>query len=150
GPAPADGPSGTIDMSKLPSTISVLEYITAAAGAVTIDKQTNSLVVNTFDNGGVQTLTVKGPAGLSDSLSILVGNATAGHGNASIGAITVTGDELFTLSTAGGTLAVDQTGLVTLTPTLPGGHQSVSIAGTTTLRVGDTGAFLGAIQEVNA
>src|SRR5262249_21114639 len=82
----------------------------------------------------------------------LVGNAAAGHANAGsgvIGTITVTGDELFTLYTTGGTGAVDLTGLISLTPTLPGGHQSVSIAGTSTVRIGDSD-FLGAIQEVNA
>src|SRR5262249_9483150 len=145
GPAGADGAGGTINMANLPATISGIEYITAASGAVSIKGQTNALTVDTFDNGAFQNLTVAGPAGLSDALTVRVGNqvhSTAG----AIGTITVTGDEVFTLTAVGsaaGVNPVDLTGLITLTPTLPGGHQTVTISGDTTLRVGDTVAFQG-------
>src|SRR5262249_15417252 len=154
GPAGADGAGGTINMANLPATISSIEYITTASGAVTINGQTNALTVNTFDNGAAQNLIVKGPAGLNDSLAVVVGNqvhSTAG----AVGTITVTGDEVFTFTvwgSAAGVNPVDLTGFITLTPTLPGGHQTVAITGDTIVRVGDIApaGVAGAIQEVNA
>src|SRR5262249_9394421 len=139
-------------MANLPSTISTIEYITAASGKVFIKGQTNALTVDTFDNALGNDLTVAGPAGLNDALTVRVGNQVHSE-TGTIGAITVTGDEIFTLTAVGGVtpLGADLTGLISLTPTLPGGHQTVTISGDTTLRVGDTGGiFQGAVQEVNA
>jgi hypothetical protein len=155
GSAFADGPTGTINLALLPSSINTIIYQNLASGPVTINNQTATLTVNTEDNANGFNLTVGavGPAaGLNDSLFVVVGNGVHNLGEA-IGLIKATGDELFTLTAVGSgqgkdLTQTDFTGLVSLTPTL-GGNEQVTISGDTNVRIGDTVAFQGAIQDVS-
>jgi hypothetical protein len=127
----------TVDMAKEPATIDTILYQPTASGSVTINDQTNPLTVNLQDTTDhTQTLSVGavGPApGLNDSLTVVMGTPSNGD---SIGAMNVMGDELFTLTALGppGGLT-DQTGLITLTPTL-GGNEHVTISGNSGLGIG--------------
>jgi hypothetical protein len=139
----------TVDMAQQPATIRTIIYDGQATGSVTINNQTNPLTVNLQDATDIsETLTVGsvGPApGLNDSLTVVIGS-TPDSGQGIIGAITVTGDELFTLVPLGG--RDDSTGLITLTPTL-GGNEQVTIGGDTTVMIGatPTAPTLGAIVD---
>jgi hypothetical protein len=139
------GAAGTIDMAQQPPTIRIINYQTQATGSVTIINQNNPLTVNLEDNTIAtdpttgQTLTVTGAAGFNDSLVVSLGNTSDNTGD-SILAITVTGDELFTLEALGhaGSSGLfrlnDVTGLVTLTPTL-GGNEQVTISGISNIAI---------------
>ena len=167
GPTKAQGAAGTIDMANLPASISNITYFTPANGSVTINDQTAALTVDVKDQTtAAQTLTVGavGPApGLNDSLTVSLGNplhasaAVPGSGGDTIGAITVFGDELFTLNAVGSNNGispspptVDITGLITLSPTLAGNEQ-VTIGGAdlTNVIVGGS-TSLGAIADATA
>jgi hypothetical protein len=147
GPTAADGAGGTINMALLPATITGIDYVTAASAAVFINNQVNPLTVNTFDNGGGFALTVGavGPAaGFADSLHLIVGDtfhSTAG----SVGAVTLFGDEVVTISSVGAN--TNTLGVVKLTPT-PGGDEKVTIDGNKNITIGVSGT--GAIFDVDA
>jgi len=162
GATKAQGAAGIINMANLPASITTIDYFTPANGSVTINNQTLALTVNVFDQTtAAQNLTVGGPAGLNDSLTVIVGNPNhvglaGSNGGDALGDIKATGDELFTLtSTGGGNVAdgvangandIDGTILV---PTL-GGNEQVTISGDTTLQMAVTHSTNGALQDQTA
>jgi hypothetical protein len=146
GPAGADGAGGTINMANLPASINILDYVTFSSAALTINNQTAALTVNTEDNGGGNAITVKGPAGFADSFHLIIGDTfhtvpTAG----SVGALTLTGDEVVTISSVGA--SGNLLGYVSLTPTV-GGDEHVTIDGNKSITIGVTGT--GGIADVNS
>src|SRR5579883_1020348 len=149
GTAAADGSGGTINVANLPASISEIDYVTAAGGALTITNQADPLTVNTFDNGGGFAITSTG-TGLNDSFTLDIGNVL--HSAAgSVGNLTLTADSLVTINAAGqtstGPSITDTLGYVSLTPALIGNEQ-VTITGTTDLKIGVGG--VGGIADVNS
>jgi hypothetical protein len=87
--------------------------------------------VNLEDNTtDAQALTVVGATGLNDGLAVSGGNPL-NNGGFEIGAIIVTGDELFTFTALG---SGGESRLITLTPTL-GGNEQVTLGGDSLLGV---------------
>ena len=150
GPALTSGWLGTINMKNLPSTINDLFVLTTAqAGALAVINPVSALTIDLEDGTTVaNTLTVGGPAaaptgapGLADSLTLIIGDATQKTGDA-IGAVTIFGDEVFTINAQGGATKLDTTGLVILNPTTIGNEQ-VTFTGNTPL------TLTAGIEDVN-
>jgi hypothetical protein len=146
------GPGGTVNMANLPATITNLEYITAASGALTVTNAPTKMAINTFDNAVGTTIAVGNPTGLADSIQIAIGNTFHAPGAGVIGSVTLTGEENVTLLSVGNAgdtnvIGAGATGVgLLLTPTL-GGAEHVSITGATPLAMGFE---FGAIADVTA
>ncbi|MGA8169368.1 MAG: DUF4214 domain-containing protein [Methylocystis sp.] len=142
------GAAGTVNMANLPASTTTLDYVTTAAGAVTVNNQVNTLTINTEDNGNDQNLTVNGPSGLSDVLNLVLGDATTHNafGGDVVGQTAIFGDEVVNISSVGG--GFNEIGTILLTPTLIGNEQ-VTISGNTDLILGQPGFSNGSIASIN-
>src|SRR5262249_52002711 len=117
-PKLAQAAAGTINIANLPASISTLLYVTRAAGEVTVNNGASGLTVNVNHNSpiAITPLAVNGPAGLSDSLSIILGDlggtvggivgaaisfAPVGNGGGAGDGLTTTGSETVTISSVG-------------------------------------------------
>jgi hypothetical protein len=147
GPAAGDGLGGVVNMANLPTTISTIDEITAASGALFINNQTAALTLNTFDNGGGFGVTVGlvGPAAGS-TFNLIVGNTFhTGAGAVGTGVplhtagVRTIGDNTIGISSVGNAAAGPNTvGLFEITPALAG-LANVTISGTHALVLGVTG-----------
>jgi hypothetical protein len=136
---------GTINMANLPSSINDIFYQTASSGALVINNQIAALTVDTEANGAGNAITVGlvGPApGLSDNFTLIVGDKTTAA-SGTVGAVTLTGDEVVTIISQGA--AGNTVGPVSLTPSLSGNEQ-VTIGGNQTITIGSAGA--GAVADL--
>ena len=139
----AGGDTGIINLANLPSSINDVLFQTTAAGALTINTLPTAFTVDTEANGAGVALTIgaAGPAGgTADSLTLIVGSSTA---PGAVGAVTMTGEEVVTVTAQGP--AVDTVGLMMLTPTVTG-NEHVTIGGTAGITIGNV---LGAIEDIN-
>jgi hypothetical protein len=141
----AGGDTGTVNLANLPSSVTELLYQTTAVGGLTVNNLPTAFTVDTEANGNNTSLTIGaiGPAGgTADSLTLIVGSPTA---VGQLTPVTVTGEEVVTVTTQGPAGGNDAIGFMSLTPTVTG-NEHVTIGGTEAVTIG---SGLGAIADIN-
>ena len=73
------GATGTVDMTKLPSSISTVQLASAQAGALTINNAASTFNFNEANFASQNEVINAAGAGASDVLNVTVGTATAGN-----------------------------------------------------------------------
>jgi hypothetical protein len=140
----AGGDTGVINLANLPTTINDIFFQTLAAPASLLQINTlpTAFTVDTENNGNTAAIAVGGigpAAGLTDSLTLILGQAGQTVLNDAVGAFTVTGDELINITSQGGpTGAVNTLGVISLSPSLTG-NEVVTISGAEGLTIGTIG-----------
>ena len=135
--------TGTIDASKLPSSVTTIKLANAQVGALTINNGASGL---TLDNGnltanGSQNVSAAG-AGTSDVLNIIMGSAS---GIGLVNTETVTGYETINITSQGSANAIFQL----VGTASAGGSETLNIGGTTAMQFSAPGAGVGIVLNGN-
>ena len=147
GAGAAQGASGKVDMANLPTSINDISFVTTAAGAFTINNGVSGLTVDVNHNSaaGINPLTVNGPGGTSDSVTIILGDAAGNVGGIAgaavsfanaIDGLTTTGYETVTIKSngpAGGGNVLSGVSKADVFAASPGASLALNLQGTDAL-----------------
>jgi hypothetical protein len=154
------GGTTTVSAAQLDNQFNDVLYKNGATGAVTVTNAPTVFTVDTESFGGGNTLSVTGPAGLADTLNVIIGKNAVGDEPAAagtLGAVTIVADEIVHILSQGvdGNTIASTAGspAVALTPSFPGGNEQVFIDGSKAIAFGSTNTGVnvtGAIADVVA